>query len=45
MMMNLIKGIAGLGAIMAASQNGGYSSAGNSNSITKGIFDNLAKGL
>ena len=45
MMMNLIKGIAGLGAIMAASQNGGYSSAGNNNSITKGIFDNLAKGL
>ena len=45
MMMNLLKGIAGLGAIMAASQNGGYSSAGNSNSITKGIFDNLAKGL
>ena len=45
MMMNLLKGIAGLGAIMAASQNGGYSSAGNNNSITKGIFDNLAKGL
>ena len=45
MMMNLIKGIAGLGAIMAASQNGGYSSAGNNNSITKGIFDSLAKGI
>jgi hypothetical protein len=45
MLGNLIKGIAGLGAIMAATQNGGYSSAGNANSITKGIFDSLAKGI
>ena len=45
MLGNLIKGIAGLGALMAAAQNGGYSSAGSSNSITKGIFDSLAKGI
>lgn len=45
MLENVIKGLGALGAIMAAANNGGYSSAGNPNSITKGIFDNLAKGL
>lgn len=45
MLTNLLKGIAGLGAIMAAANNGGYSSASSSNSITKGLFDSLAKGI
>lgn len=45
MLENVIKGLGALGAIMAAANNGGYSSAGNPNSITKGIFDNLAKGI
>lgn len=45
MLENVIKGIAGLGAIMAAANNGGYSSANNNNSITAGLFDALAKGI
>ena len=45
MMSNLIKGIVGIGALIAAANNGGHSSATNANSITHGLFDNLAKGL
>ena len=41
---NIVKGIAALGAIIASSSNGGYTSIGD-NGITNGIFDKIAKGI
>jgi len=42
---NLMAGIAGIGAAIIASNNNGFSTAGSSTSITKGMFDKLANGL
>ncbi|MGL4949653.1 MAG: M15 family metallopeptidase [Anaeroplasmataceae bacterium] len=44
-LITIVKSIGAIGGLIAATSNGGQSSASSSNSITNGAFDQIAKGF